>query len=129
MKYIKKFNEKITFYGDSHNINKESYEIVQTIDDILLELEDDGKFRISFNRINKMYFVQIRNINRVFNWNDVKEFIYRIKDYLGDRYIRTIVKSPTTYNKYVEVILNEKECIDEVIGIAVEFELNNRFIL
>jgi len=78
MKHLKKYNESINKYED--------------LRDILLELEDDG-FVVgikdtTFNRVKCWYIYIRRPVSKtIFYWDDIKDCVLRIKDYLGDDYI------------------------------------------
>lgn len=85
MKYIKLYE---TF-------NKK--EIDQTLKEICLELEDDGykiNFHIIRNLFDEEYFYSIEidaRLNeyiRLLIFSEIKEYLLRMKDYLGNNYIR-----------------------------------------
>ena len=81
MKHIKRFNENKIYIED--------------IEDILLELREDG-FRVDINtdchHLSCDYFVNITKPNGVdfrgyttsaFKWYEIKEYVFRLVDYLG----------------------------------------------
>ena len=82
-----------------HLKNIKEIEIVNDIRDILLELIDTGKYHIFFDDSMKpsIYHCLIRKRgNDIIEWDDIKEYVYRIKNYLGKRYITTRIRRANT---------------------------------
>lgn len=78
MRHLKKYNE-----------SKEELTL-QDIRDICLELQDEG-FKIEI----EYYYVKISNPNKKFKYDEVKDVMLRLKDYLGEWYLRTVVNGGT----------------------------------
>jgi len=110
MKYLRKFNESV----DTDNL-----------EDILLELEDMGigssyvhespghqlsdlTYEKSWIRIS-IDLIKSYNNNIYINWDDVKDCILRIKNYLGDRFIDFRCTTANEWNLKIE--LNEDTII------------------
>jgi len=84
MKHLKKFNESV---GDI------SFEDIK---DICLELEDLG-MKVSIirtgyeNNIVEYYIEFSTEIDQGIYWNDIKDCLLRLKDYLGKHYCYTVM--------------------------------------
>lgn len=63
-------------------------EIEQTLREICLELEDDGYEINIFNFRNGLSILRIYKGKRIDNFRHIREYLLRMKDYLGDNYIR-----------------------------------------
>lgn len=67
--------------------NFNNNEMVDTVKDICLELEDEG-FDVRHNWINETTIMKGTGAKHVlFDYNEVKEVIDRLREYLGDRLI------------------------------------------
>jgi len=106
MKYLRKYNE--------------SYINIEDIKDICLELTDLGivisiSSTDAYRNKNVIYFHNY-NIHNGMKWNDVKDCLLRLKDYLGDKFIEFGYSSVTNlyYNHITE--LNEYTYIKEPIN-------------
>ena len=119
MKYLKKFNETIN---------------IEDLRDICLELEDINircSFIPSWNRRDGLIISicgkvidgkKVDDYNYVY-FSEIKDTLLRIKDYLGDKFIRfkytTMFDDPLDYNIY----LNEKTTTEDYI---YSFEISKR---
>ena len=97
MKYLKKFNE---------SISKPSRQIIE---DICLELKDIGlDYEIWYDtdiHIEKL------GINNKFKWEEVKDCVLRLKDYIGDYLIR--IKFLTEYDDdYNDITFTDSDNLD-----------------
>lgn len=72
MKYLKKFNEEL-----------QNQEIINDINDIFLELKDEG-FIIRHNEEFTNFYIY-KNGNKIFRTDEVTDVVERLKDYLSDR--------------------------------------------
>lgn len=79
MKYLRKFNE-----------SKYEEDLKDDIRQIFSDLTDD-KCDITISRIDTTNYILLSNKNQITNYirfSDIKEELLRLKDYLGDRWIR-----------------------------------------
>ncbi len=79
MKYLKKYNE---------SVEEKSMEDIR---DICLELEDEG-FKVEFKH-EHFDSIRISKPNKTFKYEEVKEVMLHLKDYLSHWYIRADVRS------------------------------------
>ncbi len=76
MKYLRKYNE---------SVEDKSF---QDIKDICLELEDDG-YIVSYILTSVGLWIRIKNKKNIIYGENIQETLLRLKDYLGNNYIRT----------------------------------------
>ncbi len=119
MKYIKKFES----FGGKHKLDTDTSLVVN---DICIELEDKGftiEFRFYYDNrleLNKgvLYISKLNDIEYELpiDFDDVKETIDRIKEYLGDKWI--------TMDKIFSNSDSEDEeyDLDEIFQIHIEFK-------
>lgn len=89
MKHIKTFNEIVV-------IKSVSDDMIEDIKDICQELKDDG-FYVNVYQLDQCVLITKRKLLNngssyhlvEFNYNDVSEVIERLKDYLGNRFLKT----------------------------------------
>jgi len=84
MKHLKKFNES---------------KDIDVIKDICLELKDDG-FIANVNINNSHIFISGRDIDGTILWDDVKDTVSRLLDYLGDNMTEIIYCDDKYVNRY-----------------------------
>jgi len=109
MKYLKKFNEASN---------------IEDIKDILLEIEDDHydifiydhKHLVSDRHGSSTISISSHNHYDKLNWDDIKDCCLRLKDYLGDNFIKFenfegTLNSNGNY-RWKEIELNEHTQID-----------------
>ncbi len=94
MKHLKKYNE-------NSDISKSD------LQDICLELEDNG-FEVEFKYRYGLNHIKISKNNKSFKYDEVKEVMLRLKEYLGDLYEKTLVYQALDYYicDFDEVSLN-----------------------
>ncbi len=80
MKHLKKYNE-----------SKEEEIFTQDVRDICQELQDDGFYIATYvaESEDDKNNVEIYNFHEPLKYDDVHEVILRLRDYLGDKYVRT----------------------------------------
>ena len=89
MKHIKTFNEIVV-------IKSVSDDMIEDIKDICQELKDDG-FYVNVYQLDQCVLITKRKLLNngssyhlvEFNYNDVSEVIERLKDYIGNRFLKT----------------------------------------
>lgn len=114
MKYLKSFDKV-----NELNINSDEFKkIVRDIRDILLELEDGGRIKTSiettsckFKTYIAFYLSNFDDYNG-FYFNEISDYVFRIKDYLGDN-----LKSCSA------LLVSDKDIMDHTIN-RVELDLN-----
>lgn len=91
------------------------------IRDILLELIDSNKIRFGFNDDNKKgkwVMIRTKEADKPLYWEDISDYILRIIDYLGDRYIICRIRKHPNYREdrhsnintdfdYIDLDINE----------------------
>ena len=93
MRYLRRYNESV--------VDED------TLKEICYDLTDTGKFKVDFSNNRKPSglrtdlnlggrelggFVNISLLNHgLFTYDDVEDVILRLKDYIGDKYIRTMM--------------------------------------
>ncbi len=96
MKHLRKYNESVEQITS------------QDVKDILLELEDEG-FKVKIEHcdwlIEDIYTAEISKYNKSFKYDEVKETLLRLKEYLGVNLYNTYVT--TTQNDYTSCIFDE----------------------
>lgn len=102
MKYLKRFNERGT------------NEMLEDIRDICQELKDDGFYINIFQLdnyilISKRLFTKHGSYLGNFDYKDVSEVIERLKDYLGDRFLKIEAQIPA---KYAQLNINPEAVVD-----------------
>lgn len=119
MIYLKKYNESLE-------------DIHQDINDILLELLDSGYYKINLFsnavRIVKVEWPDRRIKSNELDFNEIKEYVLRIIDYLGDKYVRcryfllALDNSKSIYG-YNDLLPNEDTEIKEgIVSFYIFFE-------
>lgn len=129
---------------ESNNIEET---IKQDIKEICLELTDDEKFEIDIYKYQKLggpkntWVINIirtpRNVNGgdyqgfaggvvEFHFNEVKEYILRIKDYLGDKFKDFLVYSSNMF-EWKLVKIDEDTNIDGLLGgVTISYKVEDR---
>lgn len=107
MKYLRKYNE--------------SYINIEDIKDICLELTDLGivisiSSTDAYRNKNVIYFHNY-NIHNGMKWNDVKDCLLRLKDYLGDNYDEMLIMSHAWAKADFEKYNNKR-----VLGVVILFK-------
>ena len=89
------------------------------IRDILLELIDSNKIRFGFNDDNKKgkwVMIRTKEADKPLYWEDISDYILRIIDYLGDRYIVCRIRKHPNYREDIntdpDLDINEDTNID-----------------
>jgi hypothetical protein len=144
MRYLKLY-EAFKVLGQFGHTKLDYTQREQTIREICLELEDDG-YEITISRSRKpkdIDFISIKKFQQVWddddideeddsdNWNwdnrnlmeweYIKEYLLRIKDYLGDDYIGCsyIIYA---YGNWETIELDEDTMIDELDSVLIEYK-------
>src|ERR1035437_509314 len=111
MKHLKRFNER----GTS--------EMLEDIRDICQELKDDG-FYINIFQLDNYILIKLDNYILIskrlftnhgsylgnFDYKDVSEVIERLKDYLGDRFLKIEAQIPA--EAVVDSQFTHSQCVD-----------------
>jgi hypothetical protein len=120
MKYLKKYNESIV---------DNEYKLLVDIKDICQELIDDSNIRLlfdtRFDRTCNYILIRKENIDEYFEWDEIKDVCLRIKQYLGNRFLRFkyrefgLIKNDT---KYSIINLDEETIIKgPIFSIGIEY--------
>lgn len=91
MKYLTSYK---LFENKYSSTNLSQKDLIRDINDILLELEDVG-----FTIFISDKFIRISKPPTSFNYDVVDEYIERLKDYLGKKFIRIDIQLDTRTNK------------------------------
>ncbi len=102
--------------------------LILDIKDICLELEQDLGYQLSINHPSSGSSVSLRkevgkwpdNKYDNFNYNDISEYVERIKDYLGDTFLNIEVSSVLTNFKWVTA--NGDLSNQKIVGIKINFK-------
>ncbi len=105
----------------------------QTLREICLELEDEG-YNIDINRwSNKNNDIVLTHATdersgwcreAPANWDVIKEYLLRIKDYLGDDYIDCEYLDFSKSIEWVKITLSKKTKIDRIDSIVIHYKDN-----
>lgn len=122
MKYIKLYEAFILNNNSSFDDEDIDDEVEKTLRDICLELEDLG-YNIIINVEVGINSLVINNglgfDSPTMDWEDIKEYLLRVKDYLGNKYIGF---SCFTLKSYWDVTeLNEKTQLKYLKSVAIEY--------
>lgn len=102
-----------------------SDEILNEIEDILLELNDAGRISGKIYSSTKFgtyvgFFIKEKMDMGTFNFSDIEEYVFRIKEYLGDKYLACSALFQDEYDdmdhsiQRVEINLDNKKIIDSI---------------
>ena len=100
-------------------------EILNDIEDIVLELNDSGRITAKIYSSIKFgtyigFFIEETMDMETFNFDDIEEYVLRIRDYLGDMYLSCSVLFQDQYDDMdhsihrVEINLEDKKIIDSI---------------
>lgn len=100
-------------------------EILNDIEDIVLELNDSGRITAKIYSSIKFgtyigFFIKETMDMGTFNFDDIEEYVFRIRDYLGDMYLSCSALFQDQYDDMdgsihrVEINLQDKKIIDSI---------------
>lgn len=120
MKYLKVYEEYDNIEIYLQKLSSDSKNKINDIEDILLEVNDLGYISgITHIRISNSTMIYVRRNIGMIVFNEVKDCLLRIKDYLGDNYDHCDIKSSVVNNiwgcKYYSVELDESLQIDDLL--------------
>lgn len=119
----------------------EDSEILNTVWDICLELQDDGytinmgrhketgDYRCYVTRLERPHDVQSFNLK--FDYKDIKETTDRVIEYLDDKYLDTEVYVKSIFNTHTDInagwhgIDNVNGYLDNIWSLKIIFKLSN----
>lgn len=135
MRYLKLY-ESFKILGQFGHVKLDYTQREQTLREICLELEDDG-YEITISRHKNLDptidFISIKKFKQdcddddwnwydrnVMDWEYIKEYLLRIKDYLGDDYIGCsyIIYA---YDKWESIELGEDTMIEELDSVRISY--------
>lgn len=111
-------------YEDDVIIRRKS--VIEDIKDILIDLTDDGLYRVGFNDIyhnNQFLVIRTAITDKPIYLNNFKDYIIRLIDYLGDYFIGLL------YSKHPSFRKGDKDINKTYINIELEDFLKDDFII
>lgn len=95
---------------------------IQDIKDILVEVEDMGySITVRGNKGNKLWYIEVETKYTMVRWSELKEYVERIFEYLGNVMMINIMDISLRVNQHVSYI-HDTDLNYPVYSISIFFE-------